>query len=818
MSAAGRVDKGFIPELDGLRGIAILLVMVHRFWPRTGVGVMADAAGAGWIGVDLFFVISGFLITGILLDTKAEPGYFKNFYARRVLRIFPLYYLFVGGVLLAFSGPEFDTNAGSPIWYLVHLGNVPESLLGHDVPYWLAPVWSLAIEEQFYLTFPLLVAAVSRKRLAQILVGMMIAAPLIRLGFMIAMPTQERIQYLFTLCRIDTIAIGCLLAIAVRAVDLQRYRVRIAKLTGGVFAVAAVIAIATGLDRTTMFGRTLGYTVVALGCASIVSLVLLARDAKATLPLRWSSLRYLGKLCFGLYLLHRPADTIVGALAHRIGFDHDIWLIPAKVALAVLFATISWTVIERPFLSLKSRFASKAHPAGGLEATEAPSFASRVLARVGVISVVIVLASCNSGGSTSRDAGVDVDGQVPDIIIEAGEDADFGDAYAGDPDAMLVDGAVEQPGAPLYVEGQRHSPITPALATRLQAINAAQPHATNVFLKVGDSITSLQYFVRCFDGGPVDLGTHTDVSATMSRYLAGRIGSDSPYARWSFAAVGGTTASDAMTGSPSPLAKEITAANGHVALVMFGTNEIRMGKSYEEMATGLWDVVDTLIGSGVVPIMSTIPPLADYPEADARIPTANSFVRAIAQGRGVPLVDFHRELLPLANRGIDSDDVHPTYAPSGACVLTSAGLAYGFNVRNLISLEALTRVDAALAGAAPDATAPTRSGAGTIASPYAATLPLASLGDTSDGEAIAPGCTATTGHAFTYRVDLSSAATITATVVDRAATDVVVEISDASGCRAAGTGTATAQVSGTVTIRVRGASPSADGEYLLVVR
>ncbi len=149
MSAPGRVDRGFIPELDGLRGIAILLVMVHRFWPRSGTGVMADAAGAGWIGVDLFFVISGFLITGILLDTKDEPGYFKNFYARRVLRIFPLYYLFVGAVLVAFSGPEFNAHAGSPIWYLVHLGNVPESLLGNDVPYWLAPVWSLAIEEQF---------------------------------------------------------------------------------------------------------------------------------------------------------------------------------------------------------------------------------------------------------------------------------------------------------------------------------------------------------------------------------------------------------------------------------------------------------------------------------------------------------------------------------------------------------------------------------------------------------------------------------------------------------------------------------------------
>jgi peptidoglycan/LPS O-acetylase OafA/YrhL len=806
MPAPGRVDRGFIPELDGLRGIAILMVMVHRFWPRTGTGVMADAAGAGWIGVDLFFVISGFLITGILLDTKGEPGYLKNFYARRVLRIFPLYYLFVGAVLIAFSSPEFRANAGSPIWYLVHLGNIPESLLGHDVPYWLAPVWSLAIEEQFYLTFPWLVAAVSRERLAKILIGMMIAAPVIRFGFMLVFPDQERIQYLFTLCRIDTIAIGCLLAVAVRALGVDRYRPWLAKLAGVVFAGAALLALVTGLDRTTLFGRTFGYSLVAIGCASLLALVLLARDAKATLPLRWAWLRYFGKLCFGLYLLHRPADTIVGALADRIGFDHDIWLIPAKLALALVLATISWHVIEKRFLSLKSRFESRSHP---------------MAHELVVVAIVVTLvAACSSSpGAVSRDAKIDApDAPTIDVLIEIGDDAEIGDAYAGDPDAMLADGAVEQPGAPLYLEGQRHSPITPALAQHLQSINAAQPHATDVFLKVGDSITALSHFLQCFDGGSVDLGANTNLSPTLSHYLAGRIGSDSPYRRTSYAAVGGTMASDAMSGSPSPLAREMTAANGHVALVMFGTNEIRMGKSYEHFATGLWDVVDTLIANGVIPVMSTIPPLNDYPEADARIPTANSLVRAIAQGRGVPLVDYHRELLPLPGRGLGSDDLHPTYAPSGACQLTSSGLAYGFNVRNLLSLEALSRVVAALANTPPDATAPTRSGAGTAASPYIATLPLASLGDSREGEANGPTCTATSGLAISYRVTLSSPASITATVIDRAETDVVVEIADASGCRAAGTDTASAYVGGTVTIRVRGTSPATDGEFLLAVR
>src|SRR5690349_17654113 len=168
------------------------MVMIHRFWPRTGVGVAADVAGAGWIGVDLFFVISGFLIAGILLDTKGDAGYFKNFYARRALRIFPLFYLFVIGVFIAFAhNPDFRERAGSPFWYLAHLGNVPEGLLGHDTPYWIAPTWSLAIEEQFYLTFPLLVYALDRRRLTIVLGAMIVVAPLIRLGTMLLSPEHE---------------------------------------------------------------------------------------------------------------------------------------------------------------------------------------------------------------------------------------------------------------------------------------------------------------------------------------------------------------------------------------------------------------------------------------------------------------------------------------------------------------------------------------------------------------------------------------------------------------------------------------------------
>ncbi len=164
---------GKIREIEGLRGIAILLVTIHHFWPHTEGGSfarLAPLAHLGWIGVDLFFVISGFLIGGILLDTKCQPGFFRNFYARRVLRIFPLYYALVVSLFVlipvsqslihgvGYWQSEFIQQSGSPLWYACYLGNVRESITGVEPAYCLAPLWSVSIEEQFYLFSPLLIS------------------------------------------------------------------------------------------------------------------------------------------------------------------------------------------------------------------------------------------------------------------------------------------------------------------------------------------------------------------------------------------------------------------------------------------------------------------------------------------------------------------------------------------------------------------------------------------------------------------------------------------------------------------------------------
>jgi peptidoglycan/LPS O-acetylase OafA/YrhL len=754
------LTKGFIVELDGLRGIAILMVMIHRFWPRTGVGLGADVAGAGWIGVDLFFVISGFLIAGILLDTKDEPGYFKNFYARRVLRIFPLYYLFVIGTLVAFShNAEFRQHAGSPFWYLAYLGNIPESLLGHDPPYFLAPVWSLAIEEQFYLTFPWIVRLLSRRGLTIALVAMIIIAPIIRFITMEMWPDHERVQYLFTLCRIDTIAIGCLLAVVIRTINVDKWREPAKFVAVGLLPSIIVLAIASRLDRRSEFDRVFGYTIVAIGCAAIVSLVILSRDQHSTFPLRMKWLTYLGKLCFGLYLLHRPADTIVTALAHRAHFDHELWLLIPKVGVAIAFASISWRLIERPFLKLKSKFATARHP--------------------GVIVSLFFIASC----STSAPAG-GVDAAVtamPDAQVQV-------------TDAATTDAALEPSGVVLYPEGARHSPITPSIATHLQSIASPNAH-DNVLAKVGDSITVDPNFLACLDGGTVDLAGRSDLGATVT-YFTG-------YSRVSYAAKGGTTAQDAMTGSPCPLDEELTAIEPRIAVVMFGTNEVRSDWAVDAFGEDLWNLVDATIARGVIPIISTIPANTGYPAADARIPTFNRVIRAIAQGRGVPLVDLHHELEALPNRGISSDGLHPTVSPSGGCVLSADGLQYGYNVRNLITLEALGRTHAALTGSASDSVADVRAGRGTEADPFTGTLPLVDLGNSHDG---------------VYRVTVDSPTTIDAYVVDRAGTDVDVRIVVGGATIAASDALATATVPvGQSDIVVEAKSPASEGDYLLVV-
>lgn len=389
-------------------------------------------------------------------------------------------------------------------------------------------------------------------------------------------------------------------------------------------------------------------------------------------------------------------------------------------------------------------------------------------------------------GGRSRDAG----------SRDGGRSADSGEADAGVPgvaDAGMADAGGDAaapadsgpPPAVLYPTDRRHSPITAELATRLREVAGAdEALAGDVFMKVGDSITASASFLRCFEGSSVDLDGRP-LEATRAHFLAGDAAGTSPYRRESLAAVVGWSASAALAGDPPPLVREHEALRPRFGVVMFGTNDVGFRTS-EAFARDVWTITDRLLARGTIPLLSTIPPRDDSTSADARVPIFNLAVRAIAQGRGVPLVDYHRELLPLPAHGLAGDGVHPQVYASGGCILTVAGLQFGANVRNLITLEQLDRALRALDGEALDDDAPRLHGTGAPDDPFLVTpLPFAAMGDTrsSPHRTIDRyGCSSAdeSGPERVYRLVLSAPARITASVLSAPGADVDVHLLEGS--------------------------------------
>lgn len=387
-AGAGIDYKGKIVELEGLRGIAILMVTIHHFWPGTGgfYDAWSTVAHLGWIGVDLFFVISGFLIGGILLDTKGDAQYFSNFYARRVLRIFPLYYAVVLSLFIAvplgqalihgvsYWEAEFVRESGSPLWYLLFAGNIRESITGTEPAYFLAPLWSISIEEQFYMLCPLLVRHLKVAALKRLLIGFMVLSPLFRLAMFAAFPDNERIQYLATVSRLDNLSVGVWLAILVRSGATMPART-LSILLLALSALGVIIFANGGFDRNTFFCRIFGYSFLALYFHVVVSWSLRYRGRRASAFLRMRWLVYLGGICYGLYILQRPAEVALTKALMVVSVDLNQFGWPslvAKTLFAVLVSHASFRLLESPINRLKSKFASGHHPIGEAPAGAGP--------------------------------------------------------------------------------------------------------------------------------------------------------------------------------------------------------------------------------------------------------------------------------------------------------------------------------------------------------------------------------------------------------------------------------------------------------------
>jgi peptidoglycan/LPS O-acetylase OafA/YrhL len=378
-----------VPALDGLRGIAILLVVVfHHTLMRQETlfdRIYVNLARLGWTGVDLFFVLSGFLITGLLYDTRSGPHYYRTFYVRRVLRIFPLYYLFLVYVLHIAPALWPDTPLAemarramaerSEAWYWLYLQNLPFALdgtLGHPN---LAVTWSLAIEEQFYLLWPLVIASGSRRSLMWTTGALMIAAPAIRVA-LVAGGAHWVTPYVLPFARMDALAAGAFVALAMRGGPEAASRLRAAARIVAAAAAAALLAIwyledpLDNGDQTEPLMLTAGCSVLAIGFAAVVAIVAGApTDSPAARVLGSRPLRALGRYSYALYLFHVPIrrwirdeyfpvaefPTLLGS-----PFPGQLLFYLVATGPALLLAWVSWHVYEKQWLKLTRFFPYRA--------------------------------------------------------------------------------------------------------------------------------------------------------------------------------------------------------------------------------------------------------------------------------------------------------------------------------------------------------------------------------------------------------------------------------------------------------------------------
>ena len=321
---------------------------------------------AGWVGVQLFFVLSGFLITGILLDDRGKPRAVRVFYIRRALRIFPLYYalLFVYFVVL----PPFFPFLGRPlrevVWYAVYLSNW--SWLVYGILPGIGHLWSLAVEEQFYLVWPW-AARRGPRVLAWISLGVVIGSLVVR-GVLHRLHYDDLWLYSATVCRADALAMGALVAIALRS---DEWRPRLLRLVKPAFAAAsllllALMAVTHGLNRNNPLMQIWGYSLIAIGSSALVAMA--AETAGPPSPrLHSRVLRFFGKYSYGMYLVHPPLKHVAlyfqrapldAAVAAR-PIVADAAFIAAISCATIVVALLTWRFIERPLLGLKDRLAPR---------------------------------------------------------------------------------------------------------------------------------------------------------------------------------------------------------------------------------------------------------------------------------------------------------------------------------------------------------------------------------------------------------------------------------------------------------------------------
>ena len=357
-----RRSAGHLAPLDSVRAVAVTGVVLTHSVPADWAWMNVISPGA--TGVRVFFVLSGFLITRILIrerDAAASSGHSKaqalrHFYARRGLRILPLFYTVL--LVLVILMPN-DIRASLP-WHLAYVGNYYNALQGE----WAGPAshfWSLAVEEQFYLIWPLLVIFLSPAALPRLVWLCVLAGPVSRmLAFLIT--HNDVAPYVLTTSCLDSLGAGALLAHLhrqdggmARATKMVGHRIAL----GAVFLFAAILIVARSaeLPLLELAGSELAVSLFAVGVIHAI----VARDASVSRLLSWRPLVYLGTISYGIYAWHYPLPWGVKALQRVFGTTLELpaagwWCFAVSMGVTIAIASVSWYGVERPLNRLKYRF------------------------------------------------------------------------------------------------------------------------------------------------------------------------------------------------------------------------------------------------------------------------------------------------------------------------------------------------------------------------------------------------------------------------------------------------------------------------------
>lgn len=345
-AAAGR-----IPSLDGLRAISILVVVFGHLigtrnfipletWTRTGIGDLAH------LGVRVFFVISGFLITSLLLQEidRTKRVDLKAFYVRRVYRIFPAYYAYLAVIFIATGIGFINVSFSDGLYALTYTINYDA-----DRSWYVGHTWSLSVEEQFYMIWPVAIWLAGVRRGLWGAAVMVVAAPLIRIGWYYLLPSHVKLIGEAFPTVADSIALGCVLAGVREWLERQPFHAWLMRTP--VFFVVPLVAVAVNSQAShAKISWLVGETVINVAIALTVHRCILTPDGVVGRVLNSRVLTYIGVLSYSIYLWQQPfIDRSSDAFVHRF---------PQNIILAFAAALVSYYLIEKPFLSLRHRLSA----------------------------------------------------------------------------------------------------------------------------------------------------------------------------------------------------------------------------------------------------------------------------------------------------------------------------------------------------------------------------------------------------------------------------------------------------------------------------